>query len=62
LGNKSESQLNYKKIDPLKHMSKIAPDIDKIAPDDEKSDVTPFKDIEDSAVYIRKLRKDTWRR
>jgi hypothetical protein len=56
---KKERRRRYKKLDPLKHMSSIDYRFDQT---DDLSGVFPFKDVEDSAAYIRELRKNTWRR
>jgi hypothetical protein len=58
---KKKPQLRYRKLDPLKHMSKIDYEVDESAEDD-LNDVFPFKDVKDSAVYVHELRKNTWRR
>lgn len=52
----------FKKLDPLKHMSRIEAEIDDI--DDDVTDAVPYEEIKDSAAYVRelrKLRKITWR-
>jgi len=56
---KKRRQLNYKQLDPLKHISKIEYEVD------EKEDLTgvfPFEHVDNSAVYTSELRKNTWRR
>ncbi len=53
--------MHYKKLDPLKHISKIDYHLDNIS-DDDLIDVTPFEDVKDSAAYIRNLRKNAWRK
>jgi hypothetical protein len=58
---KKSPQFRYKKLDPLKHMSKIDYEVDESAEED-LNDVILFKDIKDSAAYVRELRKNTWRR
>ncbi len=56
-------KLKYKNLDPLKHMSGIEYDLDEdvVAADEDLSDVFPFKDVKDSAAYVRELRKNAWR-
>ena len=55
---KKEPKLSYKKLDPLKNISKIDYEIDE---QDVLAEVSPFADIEDSAAYIHQLRQNTWR-
>jgi hypothetical protein len=42
-------------------MSKIDYEVDETAEDD-LNDVSLFKDVKDSAAYVRELRKNAWRR
>ena len=56
---KKECQLKYKKLDPLKHISKIDYEVDE---NEDLTGVFPFEHFENSAVYIHELRKNTWRR
>jgi hypothetical protein len=56
---KKERQLNYKKFDPLKHISRIEYEVDE---NDALTDVFPFEDVDNSAIYIHELRKNTWRK
>jgi hypothetical protein len=56
---KKEGKLYYKKLDPLKHLSNIDYEVDE---NDDLSDVVPFKDVRNSALYVSELRKKTWRR
>jgi len=56
---KKEPELHYKKLNPLKHMSRINYDFDE---NDDLSDVFPFGDVKDSAAYVKELRKNTWRK
>ena len=58
---KKSPQFHYRKLDPLKHMSKIDYEADESAEDD-LNDVFLFKDVKDSAAYVRELRKNAWRR
>lgn len=55
---KKERKLSYKKLDPLKHISKIEYEVDE---NEDLTDVFPFKDVDNSAVYINELRNNTWR-
>jgi hypothetical protein len=57
---KKEPGLRYRKLDPLKHMSRIEVESDNT--DDDLTDVVPFADIKDSAAYVRELRKNAWRK
>ena len=57
---KKKPKLLYKKLDPLKHMSKVDYEIDET--DDDLMDVFPFDDVKDSAEYINILRKNAWRK
>lgn len=56
----SEPRLKYKLLDPLKNMSKIEytpednPDID----EKDLDNVFPFADVDDSAAFVRKIRKN----
>ena len=56
---KKERQLKYKKLDPLKHISRIEYEVDEY---DDLTDVFPFEDVDNSAIYIHELRKNTWRK
>jgi hypothetical protein len=56
---KKERKLNFKKLDPLKHISKIEYEVDE---NDDLTGVFPFEDVDNSAVYISELRKNTWRK
>ncbi len=58
---KKNPQFIYRKLDPLKHMSKIDYDVDESAEDD-LNDVFPFKDVKDSVAYVRELRRNAWRK
>lgn len=53
-------ELSFKKLDPLKYMSRIEMEIDNF--DDDLTGAVPYKDIKDSAAYVRELRKNTWRK
>jgi len=55
-----EPELRYKRLDPLKYMSRIGAEIDNT--DDDLTDVVPYGDIKDSAAYVRELRKNAWRK
>lgn len=56
---KKERKLKYKKLDPLKHISRIKYEVDE---NDDLTDVFPFQDVDNSAGYIHELRKNTWRK
>ena len=58
---KRKPKRRYKKLDPLKYMSKIDYDFDDTT-DDDLADVVPFEDIKDSAAYVSELRKNAWRK
>ena len=57
---KKKPELSFKKLDPLKYMSKIEMEIDES--DEDLTDAIPYADIKDSAAYVRELRKNTWRK
>lgn len=58
-----EPRLNYKTLDPLKNMSKIEyiPDDNPDVDEKELDNVSPFADVENSAAFARKIRKNGWR-
>ena len=56
---KKERKLNYKRLDPSKFISKIDYEVNE---NEDFTDVFPFADVDNSAVYIRELRKNTWRK
>ena len=60
---KIEFPLKYQTLDPLKSMSKIeyTPDNDSDLDEKALDNVFPFADVEDSAVFVRKIRKNDWR-
>jgi|GEM_PF-1345971 len=49
----------FRKLDPLKHMMKVNVKMDD---KDDLIDVSPFKEVTDSAAYARELRKNAWRK
>ncbi len=51
--------MRYRHLDPKKNISKINYNVD--SPDDLEK-IIPFEHIEDSAAYIREIRKNAWRR
>ena len=51
-----QPSFKYKKLDPVKLMTKIQLDVD------DSVEGSPFSDIEDSNDFARKLRKDGWER
>ena len=52
-------KLHFNRLNPLEHMSKIDYQVDK---NEDFSDVFPFADVEDSAVYVKKIRQNAWRK
>lgn len=48
---------SYKKLDPLKNITKINNQIDDSI---DLSHVVPFSDVKNPGAYIRELRKNTW--
>ncbi len=55
---KKTHRLHFRKLNPLKHMSGIDYKIDENV---DLTDAYPFDDIEDSAAYVQRLRKNAWR-
>ncbi len=62
---RKRKKLNYlaphynKKLAPLKHISKIEYEVDE---NDDLTDVFPFEEVDNSAIYIHELRKNTRRK
>lgn len=52
--NKGDDELIYIKKDPMKHLHKIEYTDD----GEDLSDVKPYSDVEDSALYVHKLRRE----
>jgi hypothetical protein len=61
LQGRENRKLRVRKLNPLKHITRINFDID-IDESDDLVDVFPFKDVKDSAEYVTGLRKNAWRR
>ncbi len=59
LHGRENRKLRVRKLNPLKHIARINYNIDE---SDDLVDVSPFKDVNDSAEYVKELRKNTWRR
>ena len=57
----SPPEFHFKKLNPLKHMSKPEVFIDEDEGDENDDAVSPFSDITDSASYVRQLREKGWR-
>lgn len=60
-GKPPAAKLRYKRLNPLKHMSKIEYESDEMD-DIDLNEVKPFEKIKDSAAYVREMRKNAWRR
>ncbi|MDQ1354955.1 MAG: hypothetical protein QG657_5264 [Acidobacteriota bacterium] len=56
-----KTKLPYKRLNPLKHISRIDYDIDNTE-DIDMNDAEPFKEVKDSAAYVREIRQNAWRR
>ncbi len=59
-----KTKLHYKRLNPLKHISKIDYEIDDTddSGDTALNDAAPFTEVKDSAAYVRKIRQNAWRR
>ncbi|MCX6579922.1 MAG: hypothetical protein NT166_07025 [Candidatus Aminicenantes bacterium] len=59
-----KTKLHYKRLNPLKHISRIDYEIDDTddSGDTDLNDAAPFKEIKDSAAYVREIRQNAWRR
>lgn len=59
-----KTKLHYRRLNPLKHISRIDYEIDDT--DDSRgtnlNDAAPFKEVKDSAAYVREIRQNAWRR
>lgn len=60
-GKPPAAKLRYKRLNPLKHMSKIEYESDEMG-DIDLNEVRPFEKIKDSAAYVKEMRKNAWRR
>lgn len=49
----------FKKLDPLKHISKINFEIDESV---DLSEVKPFSEVDDSSNFVKELRRANWER
>ncbi|MCU0286835.1 MAG: hypothetical protein MUF15_10595 [Acidobacteria bacterium] len=52
----SADKLHYRRLNPLKHMSKIEYESDEMG-DIDLNEVKPFEKIKDSAAYVKEMRK-----
>jgi len=59
-----KTKLHYKRLNPLKHISRIDYEIDDTDDfgDTDLIDAAPFKEIKDSAAYVREIRQNAWMR